>query len=200
LFWQVIEPGQVCDGGLDFNMNMGEEGVSKARLACGDFDLESGDPARLAAAVAAHTRVLPESEARDDAAAVSKLLATTATWGDAAEITKLLRVCYVTQIGALPALASAAEYGYAEVVQVLLQAGCSPSAIVPGRRGGKNALHVACEAGHETAVMVLLGAMKTQTEFETVDGSGLTVRLLFDVMPPAHCVHCVRVTGRRQLL
>ena len=41
LFWQEIQPGQVCDGGLEFNMGLGlgEEGVNKARLPVGDFDM-----------------------------------------------------------------------------------------------------------------------------------------------------------------
>lgn len=29
MFWQEIQPGQVCDGGLEFNMGMGEDGVNK---------------------------------------------------------------------------------------------------------------------------------------------------------------------------
>ena len=178
LFWQEIQAGQLCDGGLEFNMGMGEEGVNKARLPCGDFDLESGGPERLAAAVAAHTVVVPESEARDDSETVSKMLTTSATWGDAAEVGKLLRCCYITQQAALPALAGAASFGYVEVVQVLLQAGCSPSAVVPGRPGGKNALHVAAEAGQEDAAAVLVEAMKTRAEFEAVDGGGRTAAAL----------------------
>ena len=89
--------------------------------------------------------VVPETEARPDSETVSKLLATSAAWGNAAEVGKLLRCCYITGTAALPALACAASAGYVEVVELLLQAGCSPSAIVPGRPGGKNSLHVACD-------------------------------------------------------
>lgn len=102
------------------------------------------------------------------------MLTTAATWGDAAEVGKLLRCCYITHQTALPALAGAASFGYVEVVRLLLQAGCSASATVPGRPGGKNALHVACDAGQEAAAVALVEAMASRSQFEAKDGGGLS--------------------------
>ena len=139
------------------------------------FDIEDGEhPAALAAAIAAQTAVVADSEARGDHAAVTEKLAAAATWGDANRVAEVLRTCYVTSAAAVPALAAAAEEGFVEVVELLLRAGTPPAAFHPDRGGKRNALHVAAAAGQEACAIALVGGMTSAAEFETLDGEGLS--------------------------
>jgi len=157
LFWQeLLEDGHVCDAGLEFKMNF-ETGKNQCRFPTKGMPIED-DAERLAAAVKAQTTVVPESQARDDTEVLSKKLLAAATWGDAELVARLLRTCWVTQSVALPALAEAAARGKEQVTAVLLRAGVDPARVVPGRPSGKNALHLACEAGQEATASLLLDA------------------------------------------
>lgn len=64
------------------------------------------------------------------------------------------------------------ESGHIAVVRVLLDAGVSPTTMVPGRPGGKNPLHIACEAGQEEAAMLLLGSTASLEAVAKPDGKG----------------------------
>jgi hypothetical protein len=49
-------------------------GGSRARFPAGNFELEAGEPARLETAIAAQTKVVPDSDRQDDHEAVADKL------------------------------------------------------------------------------------------------------------------------------
>mmetsp|Transcript_45712 Transcript_45712/g.107746 ORF Transcript_45712/g.107746 Transcript_45712/m.107746 type:complete len:303 (-) Transcript_45712:73-981(-) len=172
LFWQELLPdGHVCDGGLEFRVNLAT-GINECRFPTGGVEMEL-DPERLATAFKQQTAIVRNSKARDDTACLSRQILSAATWGDAALVGRLLRTCWITEAVALPALAEAAARGFTEVVAILLAAGVKPASVVPERPGGKNSLHLACEAGQEATAMQLLEAMSTPAEVgaKSTDGS-----------------------------
>ena len=167
LFYQEVMPWHIASSSLEFKMNM-TTGVNEARFP-NDANLESpGSEEALQSAMNNATRLIDSTDEDDEkkkmdnaSSEVSKRLCNAVTWQDSQQVAYILRSCYVTQGAALPALIEASSQGVEECAKVLIGAGTSASALVSFTSCKKNALHVACENGHESCAMILIDSMKS---------------------------------------
>lgn len=177
LFFQQLQTWHVANCALDFRINL-TTGVNEARFIT-EVWFEN-IPERLANAKLEATKIVPDADARDDRAAVTKRITDAVAWGDTDQVRMILQTCYVTQACALPALGEAARRGFLDCLTILLNAGVSPSAIVASSASGKkNAFHIACEHGQEECASLLITFMKSMEEVEqsiscTDDGIEIT--------------------------
>ncbi|KAL1496432.1 hypothetical protein AB1Y20_016387 [Prymnesium parvum] len=148
LFWQELLPQHVADASLQFHADL-SSGKTYARLPS---DTTYAADGALAAAAAVALPAVDERE--HDFDAVSLALRAAAAWGDARRLTQLLCSCHCGVAHLAGALHEAAARGEAECVRRLLAAG----ARAEERRGGRTALHAACEAAGEEAAALLLAA------------------------------------------
>jgi hypothetical protein len=190
LFFQEIQTWHLAGSALEFKMNI-STGVNQGRFA-NDANLEApGSEEALASAVKNATTIVTSSVSCDNEGEVSKRLINAVTWQDFNQVGYILRSCYVTANAASPALAEACARGYTDCVRILLEAGLSPTDYIsPQPCDGqqqqnnsifqKNALHIACENGHEECAVLLILAMNDVADIliKTVP-SGLTA---FDIL------------------
>ena len=76
------------------------------------------------------------------------------TWGKENDVREIIRTCYVTKDVAVPALHEACRFGFLNIVKLLVSA--KTPACTHGAQSGKNALHIACEQGHEEIAKFLI--------------------------------------------
>mmetsp|Transcript_11474 Transcript_11474/g.18718 ORF Transcript_11474/g.18718 Transcript_11474/m.18718 type:complete len:254 (+) Transcript_11474:18-779(+) len=187
LFYQEVQTWHLAGSALEFKINM-TSGINQARFA-NDLDLEDpGSEDALASAIRNATVLVKDTESHDEGE-VSKRLMNAVTWQDSAQVEYILRSCYVTLEAASPALAEASSRGFSECVSVLLNAGASPSDyLLPlsyspqqcNTSMQKNALHFACEGGHEDCAMLLISSMHSEEEvYKKSNPSALTA---FDML------------------
>jgi hypothetical protein len=177
LFWQTVQSWHVADIGLEFKVNL-STGVNQCRFP-NTLNIEENE-CMLSEAKATATRLVRRVEGREDAAALSKRLRDAATWGDADLLTTLLRSCYVTQDVALPALAEASARGLAPIVDILIAAGVDAGEVIPEL--GKNAFHIACEAGQELVATSLLRSMQSLADVERRTAARIGAKTGFELL------------------
>lgn len=169
LFFQEVQTWHLAGSALEFKMNF-ETGVNQARFANSEVDLEAaGSEEKLRVAIQNATAVVNMSQSEGDEAEVTKRLVNAVTWQNTLQIRYILRSCYVTQEAALAALAEASSNGLEECVRLLLSAGASPSCCprplpLPLPSLQRNALHIACERGHEACAVLLIDAMQSRED------------------------------------
>lgn len=166
LFFQEVQAWHLAGSALEFRMNI-STGVNEARFA-NEANLERpGSEIALQSAVRHATTLVQAAESTGDEEEVTTRLVNAVTWQDPRQVEYILRSCYVTHPAALPALGEACYRGLEECVQILLQAGVSAAAYF-GQTGGsscqKNALHIACENGHESCAVLLINSMQSKED------------------------------------
>lgn len=190
LFYQPVQVWHLAGSSLEFKINL-TTGINQARFA-NDADLEApGSEEALESAMRNAVTLVKtsESDGEEGEGEVKVRLVNAVTWQDPMQVKYILQSCYVTHHIALPALAEACSRGLEECVQILLQAGTSAScyySLQQQQQGGgdsglqKNALHVACENGHESCARMLINSMQSREEvYLKTKPAGLTA---FDIL------------------
>lgn len=155
IFYQKVESWHCTESKLDIKMNF-ETGENHARFLS-DANPDHGDSFLLSQFIENATKIVPDSEEKDDAATITDKLKDAATWGNDEMIGYIIRTCYVTEGCALPALGESCSLGFSECVRRLLDAGVSPGGAV--NPAGANALHVACKNGQEECAKLVIQSM-----------------------------------------
>ena len=168
LFYQTVQPWHVADAGLEFRLNF-ETQFNEARFP-NTIDFQT-HPERLEELKKKATCIV--AEGRDDRPRLLRRLRNATTWNRPEEVLELIRTCYVTKDIALPALHEASASGFLSIVELFIQAGTSPEDVGP--ESTKNALHIACENGHEEVARYILTNMpsKEAVMSKTLDARGL---------------------------
>jgi hypothetical protein len=168
LFYQDLQTWHLAGSALEFRMNF-STGINQARFA-NDADIEApGSEEALRSAMRNATTLVNSAQSDEDENEVTIRLSNAVTWQDTDQVEYILRSCYVTHQAVLPALAEACTRGLEGIVHTLLLAGASASAFLPSQsqqQGAiqKNALHVACENGHEACAVLLIENMHSREE------------------------------------
>jgi len=170
LFWQELFKEHVATNQLEFRIGLGDDSRNLARITPEDRAmaamppevLADDDPRLIRAAVC-----IPEG--REEENEVATALRAAASWGDRKKLRRLLASCFVPRRACAQALCEAANLGHEEVVGELLRAGASPNGALEAAKGGKSALHFACENGHEGVARLLL---EGRADLQASDSAG----------------------------
>ncbi len=137
-----------------------ENGLNEGRFP-NTLNIES-NPARLEEAMSKACQLVDSTDGRSDFHVLEERLRNACSWNKKEEVVEILRTCYVTKEIAISALKEASLLGHIGIVRILLDAG-TPGA-EHGQGSSKNALHVACENGHEDICRLLISYMRSNHE------------------------------------
>lgn len=166
LCYQPLLPGHVCDGALEFKVNL-TTGHNEARSG------GAADEAQREQLLAAASKCVPDGDARGDGAALRRMLVAAGSFGHADKLVQLIRTCYVSAAMASDVLCESVREGHESTAAVLIAAGADPAKPVP-KMDGRAPIHFAAAAGHSRVAALVLDALPSRAAAYAKSTSGKT--------------------------